>query len=448
MKQQKGSGMLWLVGIEDTAIGVPIRHSGRTLDEYELTEHDRNVVADLERAASLGVDGLRYGLPWYRVNPEPEVYRWDLVDPAMIAAERLGLKLIIDLVHYGVPAWVEGGFIDPRYPEAVAAYAGAFAARYGRSVTRFTPLNEPAVTAAFCGETGGWPPYLSGLRGWTAVTLALVDGIQRTVSAIRACVPEATIVHVEAAKLVRPTAPHLAAMAELARQRAWLPTDLVLGRVDETHPLWGWLLEQGADPGRLAAVRANAVDVDVIGVNFYPQYSVRTFRDLGGDIVDVAGGGTTDELLAVMRAFAERYGRPVGLTETSYDGDDAARSAWLEASAAALGAGGSDELAPWCYTWWPLFDFVDWGIAAGDRPLEDFLVSERRPDGSEELVSNALTTATLSAGEGVTPWLKRMGLWRLEPSADGLARIETPVAETFRRLAAGSPRPVGLRCRR
>jgi beta-glucosidase len=429
--------MRWCVGIEDTAIGVPIRHSGRTLDEYELTEHDRRYREDLDLAASLGIDAIRYGVPWYRVNPAPGVYRWDVAEPMLEhAAQRLGLTVVVDLVHYGVPGWLADGFADPGYPEAVADYAGAFATRFADLVRCYTPLNEPGVTAAFCGEVGGWPPYLEGSKGWTTVTLAVADGIQRSIRAIRTAMTDPVIVHVEAAKVIRPCAPSLLGAARIAEHRAWLATDLVVGRVNEHHPLMPWLLANGAEARTLEALLRAAEDVEVMGVNFYPQYSVREMIGVEGGIAEIAGGGDAADLVAVLQAWSERYGRPVAVTETSYDGTDAERVAWLEASTAAVRQAQATGLDVWAYTWWPLFDFVDWGIAAGGVPFEDFLVRVERADGSTELRPLPSPGLGSDPDEGAGPWLRRMGLWRLEPGKDGLERVDTPVASVYRALAA------------
>src|SRR6266446_3331655 len=70
---------LWGTGIEDTFIIDPHPLTGRTLDEYELTGHYEQWEGDLQRAAELGVSILRYGIPWYRVEPRPGAFlmrRW------------------------------------------------------------------------------------------------------------------------------------------------------------------------------------------------------------------------------------------------------------------------------------------------------------------------------------------------------------------------------------
>jgi beta-glucosidase len=152
---------VWAVGIEDTIIGTPLRR-GRRLDEYTLTGHLDRWRSDLDLAKEAGATAIRYGIPWHRSNPGPGRYDWEHADRALAyAAEDLGLDVILDLVHYGTPDWLEGAFCDPSYPSAIAEYAAEAATRYRGVVASYTPLNEPLVTASFCGLRGIWPPYRS-----------------------------------------------------------------------------------------------------------------------------------------------------------------------------------------------------------------------------------------------------------------------------------------------
>ena len=52
----------------------------RRLDEYELTQHYQYWREDLDLLARSGADSLRWGIPWYRVEPEPGRFEWDWVD--------------------------------------------------------------------------------------------------------------------------------------------------------------------------------------------------------------------------------------------------------------------------------------------------------------------------------------------------------------------------------
>src|SRR5687767_3888195 len=113
----ESSEFLWATGIEDTFITAPWPATGRTLDEYELTQHYERWEEDLGLMASLGVRIARYGVPWHRINPAPGEWRWEWADRPLDRLLELGVEPIVDLVHYGLPAWIEGAYLNPRYPE-------------------------------------------------------------------------------------------------------------------------------------------------------------------------------------------------------------------------------------------------------------------------------------------------------------------------------------------
>src|SRR5678816_2396227 len=70
---------LWATGIEDTFI--PHTRSGlRALDEYELTQHYKLWKHDFDLVAETGVKYLRWGIPWYRVQPRPDQWDWAWTD--------------------------------------------------------------------------------------------------------------------------------------------------------------------------------------------------------------------------------------------------------------------------------------------------------------------------------------------------------------------------------
>src|SRR5258708_27075493 len=219
---------IWAVGIEDTMIPRRLRGGG-VLNEYDLTEHRNRWREDLALAVDVGATAIRYGLPWGEANPVDGQFVWEWSDEVIDHAARLGLEIILDLVHYGTPSWLKDGFVDRRYPEAIAAYGGALAEHYEGVVRSYTPLNEPLVTASFCGLRGVWPPYLTGDEGWAAVIASVIDGVQQTTRAIRAADGDAQIVHVEAIQLYHTDDPALEPEVERWQRRSMLPTSLLLG---------------------------------------------------------------------------------------------------------------------------------------------------------------------------------------------------------------------------
>jgi len=419
----------WILGIEDTCV---YPHAGarmEPLDEFELTEHNRRWRDDLTLARDLGATAIRYGAGWPVVHPSRGRFVWSALEERFdFAVNELGLRVIADLVHYGTPTWLAGSFADRDYPAVVAEYAGEFAAHFAGLVDDITPLNEPVTTASFCGLRGVWPPALIGWDGWTTVTLGLVRGMQSSVRAIREGNPLARIVHVEASALYEAETESLNPHAEHLESVGMLPTDLLTGRVTPKHEKHDWLIEHGASESELETIAREGVTFDFLGVNYYPDLSPRTLTESGGAIEQRATNLWTRGLVDSVRGFIRRYGAPVIVTETSIEGSDDVRSAWVDGSIAAvreLMATGADIRG---FTWWPLFDFVDWSYASGGRNVEEFVL--------DEAVVAARTDSSVGSK---APFLRRMGLVRLEEQHDGsLLRVPTAAARAFARHALAS----------
>lgn len=401
------------VGVEDTFIP-QTRPGERALDEYDLMQHYRFWREDLEYCAEAGSEMVRWGIPWYRIEPQRGVWDWEWLDSVVDSFEELGLDLVADLMHYGTPLWLEDQFVNPEYPERVAEYAAAVAERYRGRIRHYTPLNEPLLNVMYCGEYGQWPPYRTGDRGFVDVLRGITRGIVTTQTAIAAVDDAADFVHVEASfRFAGDTDAHRETHEHL-RHRRFLIQDLVMGRVDDAHPLVPYLRENGFTDADFAWARENTAQPDVVGVNYYPQHSTEVFeRDVtrsGGprDLRPRHNAGA-EGLKDVLTAFAERYGAPVFLTETSFTGTVDERIAWMEESVSAiveLRSAGVDVVG---YTWWCITDMIEWTYRTGDKPPMEYLLT--------------------------------MGLWSLEEESDGtLRRVKTPVADAFHRLATADRR--------
>ena len=431
-------GLAWILGIEDTSVYPPEHYDMAQLDEHDLTGHNEHWREDLVAARSLGATAIRYGVTWPRVHLAPGRFDWSELDERLrFASDDLGLTVIADFVHYGTPTWLSESFADPRYPDAIAEFSAAFVDRYRGLVEHVTPLNEPLTTASFCGLRGVWPPALTGWAGWVRVTLGIVDGIRRTIEAARAANPEAVIVHVEASSLYLPAQPDLAEHAALLAAVAVLPTELLLGLVDDEHPMYEWLLQHGADAGRLASFQSAIPAIDFLGVNYYPDLTPRRLIRLGDSVEQVTTNRWADGLRACLRYFADRFDVPILLTETSIEGDEALRTDWLAASVESIRDLREDGLDIRGYTWWPLIDFVDWSYASGGRNVEEFVLDRTATDGAT--VPHA-EQYFADASAGRATFFRRMGLLTLTEAPDGsLGRSTTAAARLFVALAAGQP---------
>ena len=360
----------WATGIENTFI--PQERPGlRALDEYELTQHYRLWRADIDRVAELGISHIRWGIPWYRVNPRPGEFEWSWIDDVLdYLVNQRGIQPIVDLMHYGTPEWLEGSFLHPDYPSYVAEYAHAVAERYGNLVRYYTPLNEPMITADRCGRLGEWPPYLRGERGYVAVLLPVVRGMARTAAAVRAADPDAIFIQVEA--LGWYWTANEALQPEMARRMAhhYLPLDLYTGRVDRAHPLWAYLRRNGAAEADLLALQEQAGQVDMLGVNLYPWS--------GGEVVDVKrrakGELSGHHLGLVLRDAWRRYQLPMMITETSALRDVDGRAQWMDETIATVAEVCDEGVPVQGYTWFPALTMIDWKYRLGKAPLAKYLL--------------------------------------------------------------------------
>jgi beta-glucosidase len=327
-------GFRFAVGIEDTF--VPHAFPGhRALDEYELTQHYRFWFQDLGLAAAAGAGAIRYGLPWYRLNPAPGRFVWDWADRVVDRLDELGLEAIVDLVYYGTPLWLDNAFLNTDFPARLAEYAAALAERYRGRLRLWTPMNEPQITAMHCGEQGIWPPRLAGHDGYVKLVRAIVRGVVAAQRAVAdASGGQANFVHVEATFRYAGATGAFAEEVELLRARQFLIQDLLCGRVDDGHRLAGYLRRHGFGDDDLAWCAANPAEPDVLGINYYPHLTTTHYRP--GERLPVAHRPRRDDWTAgleeLLRAFAGRYGYPLMVTETSVLGDAARRLAWLDAS--------------------------------------------------------------------------------------------------------------------
>lgn len=404
----------WATGIEDTFITAPWPKTGRTLDAYELTDHYGRWDEDLRLMADLGVRTARYGVPWHQINPAPGQWDWSFADKTLSRLLELGIDPIVDLVHYGLPPWIENAYFHPDFPQYMAEYAGRVAERFRGSIFAYTPLNEPRVTSWYCGKLGWWPPFARGWRGFVKVMLAVSRGMVQTVERLRSVDPEIVPVHVDATDLYESADPTLQSEVQHRQEIVFLALDLISGRLRSGHPLHGWLLSSGATEEDLRWFQSHAVDLPLIGINLYPMFSrkilsrskwgLRTrMPRAGADIIDHLG-----------QLYWERYRRPLMITETAADGRLSRRRDWLDTSVAAVKRLRERGVPMVGYTWWPLFALVAWAHRQGAHP--------------------------------VSYYLKQMGLWDLAASPEaGLTRVRTPLVDAYQSLVSAGSEPVG-RC--
>jgi beta-glucosidase/6-phospho-beta-glucosidase/beta-galactosidase len=348
--------LIFGTGIEDTFI--PQESIGqRKLDEYELTQHYLFWKEDLQMAAEAGARYIRWGIPWYQIEPEDGKFDFSWVDKVAGYTKELGLEVVVDLLHYGTPMWMHNSFLNSKYPEYFARYARTVAQRYHEIFTYYTPTNEPIVNAIHCGRDGFWPPYFKGQDGFISVLIPIVKGMCLATEAIREVLPKASIVQVDAG--FRWEGDNFPGELDKQSLEEWrfLATDLMLGRVDEHHPIFGYLTSHGFTKETMGWFATHRQTIDIMGVNYYPAATTLAFDEQNREI-SVEGG--IEGLKDLLTVYWHRYGLPLIVTETSRNESTASKIEWLNESVAALLELRDDGMPVIGYTWFPFLDLIDW----------------------------------------------------------------------------------------
>jgi len=378
------------------------------VDQFNWTQHDRFWREDLKRAKDLGITQLRYALPWHVLEPTRGAFDWSYADERLAEFERLGLEPLMDVMHFGTPLWLKQAVGDPEFPEALEAFTTAIVSRYRGRIKTWCPFNEPLVSALFSGDMGFWPPHARKWRGYMPVLSRVVQGLSRSIRAIRAAQPEATVLHVDAAEAYKTRHKGLEAEVKRRNLRRFIVMDLLTGRVDQHHPLHSWVNSYGLSDLDLAWFRANPQHPDVLGLDYY-AHSDWQLEQIGQRVQQRRADNPVG-FYGIANTYWQRYGIPLMLTETSIEGQPINREIWLDTTIDHVRRLREEGVPVLGLVWWPMIDQLDWDGALTHR-----------------------------VGK-----IHNVGLWKLERQPDGtLKRIETPLIEQFRTAANAGEERVG-----
>jgi hypothetical protein len=282
--------------------------TGRRLDLVASTRHGEFAEQDYARLRSLGMTACRDGVDWVLCE-RPGSYDFSSVIPRLRAAERQGVQVIWDLMHFGWPDHIE--VYSPQFPGKFARYAGAFASWLANETDQppmLAPMNEVSFLAWAGGDVGCMNPF--ELARGVELKVQLVRGCIAGIEAIRAVSPAARFLHPDPVINVVPAAEHPKTWRRveadhLLQYQAW---DMLSGKS------WPSL---GGQPGYL----------DIIGVNFYPDNQFM----LDGSTIP-RGDARYKPFSRMLLDVWQRYARPMLISETGSEG--AMRADWLSYVAA------------------------------------------------------------------------------------------------------------------
>lgn len=419
--------------------------------QFEETGHDARV-QDLARVAALGVKRLRYPVLWEAVSgDELDCCDWSKADERMNRLRELGVAPIVGLMHHGAgPRYTN--LLDPQMPEKLAVHAARVARRYPW-VDMFTPVNEPLTTARFSALYGHWHPHLRSHRAFLLALVTQCRAVRCAMQAIRTEIPHAQLMQTEDLGKVFST-PRLHYQSDYENHRRWLTFDLLCGRVDDRHPMYRDLANNGVPAAILDDFLENPCPPDMIGVNYYAtsERYLDERRDLyppfswGGNAfetyadIEAARARLPDDDLgpeARLREVWERYGIPLAIAEAHLGGARDEQLRWLKhvwGAAKTLRAQGVDLRA---VTVWSLFGATDWNSLLTQRAgfYEPGAFDIRSPDGEPRRTALARAAASLAVtGDFDHPALDGPGWWRREDRYYGAPPARQPLAAGARRV--------------
>ena len=339
---------LFATGIENSYPTLP---GGRRIDQMEKCGHYARWEEDFALVRDLGLGALRYGPAYYRTHVAPDRFDWESCDEPMARLRSLGVEVIADLCHFGVPSWL-GGFQDPAFPVLFAEYARAFARRYPW-VRYYTPVNEIFVCASFSALRGWWNECQASDAAFVRAIRNMCMAHELAVEAILSERPDAVIVQSESIEHFHPAGRGSVAEAERWNGLKFLSLDLTLGR--ELAPgMAGYLNAHGVTSNDLSFFRERrAAGQRWLGLDFYPTCEHR--------VTSTGRQTTAHRGYGFRRLAAEYYARyrvPLFHCETNRISSLAVP--WLAAQWDDILALRARGIPVHGFTWYSLTDQIDW----------------------------------------------------------------------------------------
>ncbi len=272
-----------------------------------------------------------------------------------------GLEPIVDPLHHtSFPEWLKDGFLNPDFVAIYSRFIDQLSNRYDW-VRHYTVFNEPLATTIFCSYTGMWYPHRASDRDYVAMTLQVARSISSCIELLKRKNKQTEIVHVDTAEHHYTTDRAVRQWVQFANERRFVILDLVLGHINDQHPLYSYLKNNGATDEALHWFQDHPASIDVLGLDYYLHsemdwfWSDQNFRPDIRPYNDKPRG-----FAAVAEDYISRYKLPILLSETNIRGTVEERITWLkfmEEQCEELVAQGTDFRG---FCWYPSIDSTDW----------------------------------------------------------------------------------------
>lgn len=145
-------------------------------------QSDRFWQEDFRQLADCGFDLLRWQMPWSLVQPKAGEYRWDLIDPKVELATKLGLEIFYPVVHFNYPSWIAGrgvrhAALSTELGDRVAEYTDQVLSRYHFRLV--IPIVEVQMDACQRALLGNWQPHLKSRTAYRLIHRNLIAAFKK-----------------------------------------------------------------------------------------------------------------------------------------------------------------------------------------------------------------------------------------------------------------------------
>ncbi len=315
---------IFLTGIEGSDPWV----GGERRDELrEAFDFYNNYEERLERIAELGIKWLRFGMPFSQVNPKKGIYNFDFADKVLKKCGELGIRVIADLLHFGLPEWMHANskdlfFQNEGFPAEFAKFARVFARRYP-DVKYYTLVNEPFITAFFSTKLGIWNESIASSWDDDRAFTRAISNIAR--AAILARKEIENVWHEEKRKdfpiwvqnesfevAIPAKGSGREAEAERFNLRRFAALDLIFG-IDDLK-MREFLISQGMKDKEYDWFVKNGTRKNtILGIDHYPTCVHVYHKDKNVDCSPLE----RFRLYEIVKDYSDRYGLPMLHTETN-----------------------------------------------------------------------------------------------------------------------------------
>lgn len=418
--------------------------TNRIQDNYRdqlalLGHYDR--ANDINHIAQLGIKALRYPILWeHHQQSLREEINWDWIENQLNLIKELNIIPIAGLVHHGSgPPFTD--LLDEQFPYHLANYASKVAAKFPTQ-EYYTPINEPLTTARFSGLYGFWYPHATNDLSFATMLINQVKGIVLAMKEIRKVNPAAKLIQTEDLAKTHST-PLLKYQADFENNRRWLTYDLLCGKVNKDHPLWGYFLYVGIQESELIFLLENTCFPDIIGLNYYitseryldeniANYPSHTHGGNGKHIyADTEIVRITDKKIdgfkALVRETWERYKLPIAITEVHLGCTREEQMRWFKEIWEEANQLSQEGINLKAITAWSLLGAYDWNslITKSDLNYEtgvfDIRSNTLRPTATVKLIKSLSKNI-----EYKHPLLNQKGWWH-KSKHDKVHTNQTPI---------------------